>query len=220
MKYVSFLEMQRRAGMALGPTAKAAATRRGQSGVVLIVALIFLLLLTILAISATGRSLLQERIVGGLASAQAAEWMAETAIRGTEWRLYNGSAAGLACYDSSQASNINSKVTTFRSSTDYLTAKNSGAGTVYQGVGGGTDYTQTANGGVAANALVLIEYLGTDRAPDVATSQATESGTSGAGTTPYYIYRITARALGTNPNTVRTLETTFVTPSQVSCVAS
>ncbi|MET0329816.1 MAG: PilX N-terminal domain-containing pilus assembly protein [Dyella sp.] len=187
---------------------------------VLIVALIFLLLLTIMAISATGRSLLQERIVGGLASAQAAEWMAETAIRGTEWRLYNNTGAGLACYDSSQPGNINSKVTTFRTSTDYTIAKNSGAGTVYQGAGGSTDYTQAANGGLAANALVLLEYLGTDRAPDASSSHAAESGSSGAGTTPYYIYRVTARALGTNPNTVRTLETTFVTPSQVSCVAS
>ena len=44
-----------------------------QRGVVLVVALIFLLLLTILAISASGRSLLQERMAGGLRNAQLAE---------------------------------------------------------------------------------------------------------------------------------------------------
>ena len=52
-----------------------------QRGAVLVVALIFLLLMTILAMSASGRSFLQERMVGGLRNAQQAEMSAQTALR-------------------------------------------------------------------------------------------------------------------------------------------
>ena len=61
---------------------------RAQRGAVLVVALIFLILLTILAISASGRSLLQERMAGGLHNAQQAEMSAMTALRGAEWKLW------------------------------------------------------------------------------------------------------------------------------------
>ncbi len=62
------------------------AAGRHQRGVVLVVALIFLLLITVLAISASGTSLLQEKLVGGLRNSQLAEWSAESALRGAEWR--------------------------------------------------------------------------------------------------------------------------------------
>ena len=59
-----------------------------QRGVVLIVALIFLVLLTILALSASGRSLLQERMAGGLRNTSLADMAAETTLRGVEWKLW------------------------------------------------------------------------------------------------------------------------------------
>ncbi len=64
---------------------------RQQRGVVLVVALIFLLLVTMLAISASGTSLLQQ-FAGGQRNAQLAEWSAETAIRAVEWRLWRSSS--------------------------------------------------------------------------------------------------------------------------------
>jgi hypothetical protein len=60
--------------------------QHSQRGVVMVIALIFLLLLTILAVSASGNSLLQERMSGGLRNAQQAQMSAETALRGAEQR--------------------------------------------------------------------------------------------------------------------------------------
>jgi type IV pilus assembly protein PilX len=68
---------------------------RAQQGAVMVVALIFLMLLTLLAISASSRSLLQERMAGGLRNAQLAEIGAEAALRGAEWRLWSLPARGI-----------------------------------------------------------------------------------------------------------------------------
>ena len=85
-----------------------------QRGAVLILALIFLLLLTILALSTTSRSLLQERMAGAMRNAQQAEWSAENALRGVEWNIFNGNS--VACYNSSNPPTVSAKVTAFRRS--------------------------------------------------------------------------------------------------------
>lgn len=196
---------------------------RGQQGAVLVVALIFLLLLTILALSASGRSLLQERMAGGLRNAQQAEMSAQTALRGAEWKLWTsttdvsahincGTGIFTDCYIYDPANPI-ANVTNFRNSSGWVTA----GATTYKGYGGSADYTALAaagqTGNLAHNPVYIIEDLGVELPPGVSGSLH-ESGATGSGGTGYtsttrHIYRITARGSGGNGNTVRVLESTF-----------
>lgn len=198
-----------------------------QRGVVLVIALIFLLLLTILAISASGRSLLQERMAGGLRNAQLAEQSAETALRGAEWKLWtsttNLDATPLVCgegisagscyrYDPTNTAmyGASGTVTTFRDSAGWV---DTGAAT-YKGPSGSIDYTGlSGNDKLAKNPVYMIEDMGVELPPGVSgglhESGATGTEGSGYASTTRHIYRITARATGANPNTVRVLESTF-----------
>ena len=193
------------------------ASVRSQRGAVMIIALIFLLLLTILAVSASGNSLLQGRMSGGLRNAQQAQMSAETALRGAEWKLWsssNGVSSHLYCgiavpsecyvFD---ASNPISAVVKFRTQAGWVTE----GATTYKGVGGAVDYTTLANGRLAKNPLYIIEDMGPELPPGVSGSLHESGATGSRGTTGNgrHIYRITARASGGNENTVRVLETTF-----------
>jgi len=192
-----------------------------QRGAVLVLAMIFLVLLTLIAISTTGRSLIQERMAGALRNAQQAETSAENALRGVEWNIFNGNA-GVGCYNSSNPSTVSSKVTAFRASSVWLT---DGA-TEYKGAGVSKDYKATSSDAalstavMASNPWFIVEYLGEDRAPGSGTSAAAELGSSGTATAQFYLYRITARATGGSPNTIRVVETTFVTPNALTCTLS
>lgn len=192
-----------------------------QRGAVLVLALIFLLLLTIVAISTSGRSLMQERMAGAMRNAQQAEWSAENALRGVEWNLFSGTA-GVACYNSSNPATISAKVSAFRQSSIWLT---DGA-TEYKGAGVGIDYTTASTDAALSTAVMarnpwyIVEYLGQDLSPNNATSAAREAGSSGTATARFYLYRITARATGGSPNTIRVVESTFVTPNLVACTLS
>ncbi|MEO7066246.1 MAG: pilus assembly protein [Rhodanobacter sp.] len=205
-----------------------------QRGAVLVIALIFLLLLTILAISSSGRSLLQERMAGGLRNAQQAEMSANAALRGAEWKLWTSTsqltstpllcgsgvlAGGCYRYDPTDTAvyGANGIVTKFRNSAAWVST---GAQT-YQGAGGGNDYTAPATGyetaRLAKNPVYMIEDMGVELPPGVGSglheSGATGSGAGGASSTSRHVYRITARATGGNENTVRVLESTFAAKS-------
>lgn len=189
---------------------------RRQRGVVLITALIFLLLITLLAISASGTSLLQQKLAGGLRNSQLAEWSAESALRGAEWRLWQASSdpsTRMVCGASSLATcypytvPLNAKVQTFRSSTGWVT---DGA-TTFQPV----DF-RSASGdgtfGLKNNPVYIIEDLGLELPPNTGIQH--ESGSTGATGKGYtstnrHVYRITARGMGNNENAIRVLETTF-----------
>lgn len=192
-----------------------------ERGAVLVVALIFLLLLTIVAITSSSRSLIQERLAGALRNAQQADWSAENALRGVEWRIFNGDA-GLACYNSSNPATVSAKVNTFRRASTWVT---DGA-TEYKGAGVSLDYkatttdTSMATATLAANPWYIVELLGTDKAPPSTLSTASEVGSGGSTTARYYLYRITARAVGGSPNTIRVVESTFVTPNLLTCTLS
>lgn len=203
---------------------------RTQRGAVLVVALIFLLLLTILAISATGRSMLQERMAGGLRNAQQAQMSAQTALRGAEWTLWknttnlvgtpllcgSGVLAG-SCYKYDPTNTAlygnTGTVTQFRHGQGWITT----GATAYKGPSGSVDYTtlsgtyQTAQ--LAENPVYMIEDLGVELPAGISSGlhESGATGPTGGGytSTTRHIYRITARATGGSPNTVRVLQSTF-----------
>lgn len=204
---------------------------RTQRGAVLVVALIFLMLLTILAISASSRSLLQERMVGGLRNAQQAEMGAEAALRGAEWRLWGLPARGIHlscpgdslpnCYQFS-AVNPDSNVTAFRGGAAWPTD----GSTEYKGDGDNFDYTtlsastltasQRSVAKLAKNPRYIIERLGQETPPGVGSQieggVTAVYGSSSTPSTALWIWRVTARSTGGNENTVRTLESTYAAP--------
>jgi type IV pilus assembly protein PilX len=186
---------------------------QGQRGVVLVVALIFLLLITILAMSASGTSLMQLRLVGGLRSSQMADFGAESAARGAEWRLWTASVnTPLACTSTGpncyiyDAATPNTVVDTFRNSPGWVSA----GGTTYSA---GTMTTASADKTfqLTQDPVYMIEDLGVEVPPGLGSQH--ESGQTAAGTgntsVDSHVYRITARSTGANDNTVRVLETTF-----------
>jgi type IV pilus assembly protein PilX len=194
---------------------------RDERGVVLVVALIFLLLITVLAISASGTSLLQEKLVGGLRNSQLADWSAESALRGAEWRLWNASGdAGTRmkcgevvltdCYPY-EVVNPNQKVVDFRTKSGWVTE----GATEYKPV----EYTAESTDKtfkLAKNPYYLIEDLGPELPPGAGVlHESGQTGTTGTGyeNIDRHIYRITARGVGNNLNAVRVLETTFAAKS-------
>ncbi len=199
-------------------------------GAVLVIALIFLLLLTILAMSSSGRSLLQERMAGSLRNAQQAQMAAENALRAGEWRLWRSTASfstSIHCVAVAQndtrttlpdncwvygPEGAGTAVTDFRTKAGWL----AGYGVEYKGPDGATGY-QSYSGdmktaALAENPRYIIEDMGVELPPGVGRQH--ESGSTSSVGTGYenvsrHIYRITARATGASPNTVRAVESTF-----------
>lgn len=201
-----------------------------QRGAVLLVALIFLVLLTLLAIGASSGSLLQQRMVAATRSAQLATMSADTALRGAEWNIwstasvigghltcYSGSidaTTGCVRYDpASPLYGATGDVTAFRTGNNKWLSLTGPI--TYKGPGGGTDYTNqpsylTAN--IAENPQYLIEDMGRVLPPGSGPQH--ESGDTGPmnggpGHIDIHIFRITARATGGNKNTVRVVQSTF-----------
>lgn len=195
---------------------------QNERGTVLVVALVFLMLLTLLSITAASHSLLQQRMAGGQRDAQQAEMGAEAALRGAEWRLWMASATSSAlrcgsavitdCYLNDPRSGPVEAVKVFRASEGWVSAY----GTEYNAGNGGVDFTrppsEAGNAALARNPRYLIEDLGPELPPDTGVQH--ESGATGAGGVGYtstsrHVYRITARSTGGSANTLRVLESTF-----------
>lgn len=199
--------------------------RTRQRGAVLLVALIFLILLTLLAIGASSGSLLQQRMVSATRSAQLATMSADTALRGAEWRLWSNPGlcqnetdtidpnTGCVRYEPGSAAYApNGAVTQFRAANnEWLNT-----GVAYTGLPSSHDFTNnplpddhTASPNVAENPRYIIEDLG-----PVTQGQQQQGGFNGPnnklpGALHLNVYRITARATGGTQNIVRVAQSTF-----------
>jgi type IV pilus assembly protein PilX len=206
-----------------------------QRGTVLLIALISLLLLTMLAMSAAGRSLLQERMVGGLRNAQLAEMGAEAAVRGAEWKLWSLSARGLhldcpgdllgSCYSFDPAA-PNTAVIRFRTNAGWPVKTDLSASSEYKGDDATVDYTtlggSTLTGEsqkitrLAKNPRYIIERLGPETPPGAGSQieggVTAAYGSSSTPSTSLWVWRVTARSTGANANTIRLVESTFAAP--------
>jgi len=201
-----------------------------QHGFVLLIALIFLLLMTMLAFSASQHSLLQERIAGSFRNAQQARMSAETALRGAEYKIWSIASQvgahlhcthdgisgddGCVIYQPLSAPyGINGTVTQFQSAPGWL----SNIGVTYAGPmhKGYTSDNGQPTAVLAQNPVYIIEDLGTERPPGVAGLH--ESGNTGPNNDSpdqpdVHVFRITARGTGGNPNMVSIVQSTFDAP--------
>ncbi|MES2403027.1 MAG: PilX N-terminal domain-containing pilus assembly protein [Pseudomonadota bacterium] len=210
--------------------------RARERGAVLLVALVFLILLTLLAIGASSGSLLQQRMVSATRSAQLATMSGDTALRGAEWNIWNyfsqvqggsfcargsiDATNGCVYYDPSIAALYGTAgtITQFRTGNNgWLT----GTGITYKGAGGAGYTNQTGTlallslktSNVAQNPQYVIEDMGMLRAPGAGLLH--ESGVTGpssgapGGNIVLDVYRVTARATGGTNNTVRVVQSTF-----------
>jgi type IV pilus assembly protein PilX len=204
---------------------------RPQRGFSLIMALIFLLLITLLAVSTAQHALLQQRMAGSLRNAQQAQLSAETALRGAEYRIWSqaGHAGvrlhcqrgrispddGCVVYDPlSSPYAEKGEIARFQSTPNWIT----GVGKSYRGAQqiGYTSDRGEPTAVLARNPVYLIEDLGSVRPSS--TGALHESGNTGpnnggAGELDIHMYRVTARGTGGNPNVVRIVQSTFDAPA-------
>lgn len=197
---------------------------RAQRGAVLFVALIFLVLLTLLGLTASGTSVMQERMTGGMRSAQMALMGSESALRGAEFNiwlapqtsasankltLYCSSDGSGGCYAPDQTGNYAASTATFDTATTW-TSTGSDGGTAYApSLTGLSGAAQSAS--LAAQPQYLIRLIGPDLPPgssgQVVGSNQQQNG--GNNNMTKYIYTITARGAGGSTNTVRVVQSTF-----------
>lgn len=213
------------------------ATSFQQRGAVLFIALVFLVLLTMLAIMATSSSMLQERMTGGMRSQQLGMMGAESALRGGEFIIWNaaekashsagGSAlppcAGGGTYQGGGVSGClydrpmgreHPNVSKFRSAREWLSTLVPGAQIYKPVITNLTDERATAS--IASQPQILLEDLGMDTSGNAGITgrmggaRLQELGGAGGGAPPRRLYRITARSQGGNPKgAVTTVESVF-----------
>jgi type IV pilus assembly protein PilX len=203
---------------------------RRQRGFALMMALIFLMLITMLAISSSRHALLQQRMAGSLRNVQQARMSAETALRGVEYKMWSMArqpGIHLHCRDGALSSDDGCII--FRPMSPAYTT--TGAVTTFQTAPGwisniGQRYTGPARKGYTGNSVAptatlakdpmyIIEDLGSERPPGVGAlheSGNTGPNNSGAEQVDIHIYRITARGTGGNPNVVSVVQSTFDAP--------
>lgn len=204
--------------------------RSRQRGVVLLLALIFLVLLTLLAIGASSGSLLQQRMVAATRSAQLATFSADTALRGAEWTIWSSAmvvgtpfncgtdaldaTTGCVKYDlASSPYSATGAVTLFRTPDNaWLSTGVAYTGATGAGFTAASDEPDIASPNVADNPRYIVEDMGRVKPPGAGPQH--ESGVSGPnnggpGQVSLEMYRITARATGGSRNTVRVVQSTF-----------
>ena len=205
---------------------------RRQRGAVLFIALVMLVLITLLAVTAIGSSILQERMVGGLRNQQLGTMGAESGLRGTESWLWNrnftwseeivdadgnvvvpagghplppciGSSTGTCVHRPNSDGTPKEEVQAFRTSKTWKDAP-AGAPVYGHVLTGLTGDLETAS--LSRQPAVMIEDMG----PNVPPGSGNQSGAiDPENLTASRFYRVTARSEGGNAAIVRVLESVF-----------
>lgn len=196
-----------------------------QRGAVLFVALVFLLLLTLLGVTASSTSILQERMTGGMRNAHLAGIGTESGLRGGEVDLWaaaarsNSADGGVAmppcagtgvqpCRYMRTNGIVDMRVQKFRTSLGWLDAASDGAKAYAQDVS-----TQGGNyktGNLASQPRYIIEDLGLDTGGGSGNmGGAILAAAQGSGAPSVHLYRVTARSQGASTALLRAAESVF-----------
>lgn len=194
---------------------------RRQVGAVLFVALVFLILLTLLALTATGTSILQEKMTGNLRNRQLGLMGAESGARGGEQYLWQlsfdhttgqplppcaGNSASACVYRPLPEGGLDASIQTFRTSKNWVTAPPNQPGYT-KVISGNIEASQTA--GIAAQPVFAIENLG----PDVPLGSGKQDGIYDPETTTlagkHEFYRITSHSQGGSSAVQRIVESVY-----------
>jgi type IV pilus assembly protein PilX len=188
---------------------------RTQQGAVLVVALLFLVILTLLGTTAAQLSSLEERMSRNMRDRSIAMQAAELALRDAERDVLNVGAAQRGI----------TGVANFTEDCGKSTAATTDDGLCYGGVQGfsaqvadGTDYKLTTQAGTtnvidmtAAPSVAYGTFTGAANIPNLSAQPRylLEGFKKSVNGTDTYFYRITARAQGVNSNTVVWLQEVF-----------
>lgn len=169
-----------------------------QSGAVLVVSLIMLLLLTIIGVTSMQTTSLEEKMAGNMRDRNIAFQAAEAALRDAERDLSNASSSA-----NRNITGISSFVADCGAST---TGSNIDDGLCYTAGGYGTPIWTTVNM-TAAPSVAYGSFTGAAAIANLSAQPRyiIEGLTTGS---PFY-YRITVRAQGANPNTVVWLQAVY-----------
>jgi len=199
------------------------ASPRCQTGSVLFLAIVFLLISSLLAVAASHGSLLQEKSTAGLRNIGMASFGAESAVRAGEYRVWSAalnsklSAGGVAlpcdatgsagCY-LSQNNTLAPEVQSFRSYESWTAAAASSTFTSYPH---GLSATSQATAKLAAEPRYIVEQLGAARPANVAGrmggGRLQENGALAGDLT---FYRITGMSPGALTNATDLSESVYL----------
>lgn len=195
--------------------------RARQRGAVLFLAMVFLILLAVLAVTASSTSIMQERMTGAMRNRQLGLMGAESTLRGGEQFLWNlsfdirqplppclgSSTTGDCVYMVGRDGVLNPKAQAFRTSRTWLNPATDGARAYPQDLTLLSGSAITAN--LAAQPRYMIEYLGPASQPPFRSGGALfpQSTTSRVG--EHHLYRITARSQGGTGAVVRVAESYY-----------
>ncbi|MEO5625215.1 MAG: PilX N-terminal domain-containing pilus assembly protein [Dokdonella sp.] len=202
-------------------------TLGAQRGAVLFVALIFLILLTLLALTATSTSILQEKMTGGMRNRQLGLMGSESGLRGGEAFLWNLSfnaatgqplppcatgvtyAAGSNCVyrPGPHTGAIDASVQDFRTKQTWITGAPAGAPVYARTLTGLAAPFDTAS--LAAQPLLSIEDLGADVPPGSGGQSGIIDPERQGGPGTGWLYRITSRSQGGSQAVVDAAESVF-----------
>lgn len=169
------------------------ANRTAQRGMTLIIAMIFLLMLTMLGVTAMQSTVMEERIAGNTRDRDVAFQSAESGLRAGETYLTtNACTPGITFPGAGLINNVGGVATSVQyDSADYWMSQ----------VWDATDSiaSSTALTGVYAPARYVIELI--------SGTSGVQSGPVGSSTT--LVYRVTARGAGVTAGSVSLLQSTF-----------
>lgn len=191
-----------------------------QRGAVLFLAMVFLVLLSVLALTASSTSIMQERMTGGLRNQQLASMGAESTLRGGEDLLWNisfnngaqplppcvGDDGSDCVFKPMPDGTLQPVVQRFRTSREWLDPSTDGARAYPGDLISLTGAAQTAS--LASRPRFIVEYLGVKTGPFRQGGALNAQATSGrAG--EHALYRITARSQGGTDAVIRVAESYY-----------
>jgi type IV pilus assembly protein PilX len=194
-----------------------------QHGAVLFVALVFLILLTLLAVAGMGTSMMQERMTGGMRNSQLGLMGAENGARAGEAFLWNLQYVGIhpfpVCTSTGTSANcphqpeivggsgrLKDVVQTFRTQRTWISTAPQGGLTV-TGLTGLSGTSQTASLAVAPQ--VLFEDLGPDLPPSAGCTGGAKFNCTTGTAGKMEFYRITSRSNGGSNAVLKAVETVY-----------